>query len=70
MRLISWNIRGLEKPQNVNWLRNKVRANSPQILFLIETKLCSKKMEKVRLKYGFKTGIDVGAVGSKGGLSL
>ncbi|KAG8480478.1 hypothetical protein CXB51_024631 [Gossypium anomalum] len=36
----------------------------------METKLSAKKIESVRLKYGFENRIDVGAVGSKDGLSL
>ncbi|KAA3467449.1 reverse transcriptase [Gossypium australe] len=36
----------------------------------METKLSAKRMEKVRLKCGFENGIDVGAIGSSGDLSL
>ncbi|KAK5775038.1 hypothetical protein PVK06_042905 [Gossypium arboreum] len=36
----------------------------------METKLSSKQMEKVCLKCGFGNGIDIDAIGSKGGLSL
>ncbi|KAG8481729.1 hypothetical protein CXB51_026626 [Gossypium anomalum] len=35
-----------------------------------KTMLSAKKMETVRLKCGFKNGIDIGALGSKGGLYL
>ncbi|KAH1113590.1 hypothetical protein J1N35_006968, partial [Gossypium stocksii] len=70
MKLLSWNVRGLGRLQTVNRLRKKLRAINPRILFLIETKLSSKKMEMVRLKCGFSNGIDIGAVGLKGGLSL
>lgn len=49
---------------------NKLRAINPRILFLMETKLSSKRMEMVRLKCGFENGIDVRAIGTKGGLSL
>lgn len=51
-------------------LKNKLRAINPRIMFLMETKLDSRSMEKVRLKCGFVNGIDVGALGTKGGLSL
>lgn len=70
MKLLSWNVRGLRRPRTVNRLQNKLRAVNPRVLFLIETKLSSKRMEMVRLKCGFSNGIDIGAVGSKGGLSL
>lgn len=54
----------------MNRLRNKLRENSPQILFLIETKISARKMEGVRRKCGYSNGINVGACGTKGGLSL
>ncbi|KAK5842719.1 hypothetical protein PVK06_005105 [Gossypium arboreum] len=37
---------------------------------LLETKLSTKKMEIVRLKCDFVNDIDIGAIGSKGGISL
>lgn len=51
-------------------LKNKLRAINPRILFLMETKLSSKKMEWVRMKCGFANGIDIEAMGTRGGLSL
>ncbi|KAA3488136.1 reverse transcriptase [Gossypium australe] len=70
MKILSWNVRGLERPQTVLRLKNKLRAINPRILFLIETKLSAKKMELVRLKCGFEYGIDIRAMGFRGGLSL
>ncbi|KAA3459012.1 reverse transcriptase [Gossypium australe] len=70
MKILSWNVRGLGRLQTVMRLKNKPRAINPRTLFLIETKLSAKKMEKVRLKCGFENGIDIGAMGSRGGLSL
>ncbi|KAH1056279.1 hypothetical protein J1N35_034344 [Gossypium stocksii] len=70
MKVMSWNIRGLGRPHTVNRLKNKLRAINPHILFLMETKLNSKRMERVRVKCGFDNGIGIDAVGSKGGLSL
>lgn len=49
----------------INRLKNMVRHIQPQILFLIETKLSGKRMEKVQLKCCFVNGIDVGTHGSK-----
>ncbi|KAH1031929.1 hypothetical protein J1N35_044103 [Gossypium stocksii] len=70
MKILSWNVRGLGRSRTVNRLRNKLRAINLHILFLMETKLDSKKMELVRVKCGFPNGIDVSACSSKGGLSL
>ncbi|KAA3453717.1 reverse transcriptase [Gossypium australe] len=70
MKILSWNVRGLGNPRTVNRLKNKLRVINPRILFLIETKLSAKKMEMVRLKCGFENGIDIGSIGSRGGVSL
>ncbi|XP_017625048.2 uncharacterized protein LOC108468690 [Gossypium arboreum] len=70
MKVLSWNVRGLGRPRTVSRLKNKIRAINPRILFLMETKLNSKRMEKVRLKCGFVNGIDIDVIGSKWGLSL
>ncbi|MFQ6640906.1 hypothetical protein Gotur_014657 [Gossypium turneri] len=43
MRVLSWNVRGLGRPRTVARLKNKLRAINPRILFLMETKLSSKK---------------------------
>ncbi|MBA0614886.1 hypothetical protein Godav_015117 [Gossypium davidsonii] len=57
-------------PRAIHLLRNKVRHVQPKILFLMETKLSEKGMKKVREKCGFTNGIEVGANGSIGGLSV
>lgn len=36
----------------------------------METKVTNRRMEAIRRKYGFSHGIDVDAVGTRGGLSL
>ncbi|GMI94996.1 hypothetical protein HRI_003168900 [Hibiscus trionum] len=70
MKLLSWNVRGLGKPRTVGRLNQKLREENPSIFFLVETKLSAARMEKVRKKCGFPNGIDVDAVGRRGGLSL
>lgn len=39
-------------------------------MFIIETKVNSKKMERIRKKCGFENGIDISVEGSRRGLSL
>ncbi|KAA3483610.1 reverse transcriptase [Gossypium australe] len=56
MKILSWNVRGLGRPRTVNRLKNKLRAINPRILFLMETKLSAKRMEKVRLNGGLYLG--------------
>ncbi|GMI67914.1 hypothetical protein HRI_000460700 [Hibiscus trionum] len=70
MKIICWNVRGLGKPRTVNRLRNALRGSQPPILFLMETKLHARKMEKVRRRCGYPFGFDVSAEGTRGGLSL
>ncbi|GMJ14221.1 hypothetical protein HRI_005091300 [Hibiscus trionum] len=70
MKVISWNVRGLGTPRAVTRLKNSLRGHNPHILFLIETKITVRRMERVRHRCGFRYGIDVAANGSKGGLSL
>ncbi|KAA3460676.1 nucleolin-like [Gossypium australe] len=66
MKIISWNVRGLGQSRTVKRLKNKLRYIQPQILFLMETKVTSRKMESIRRRCGFMNGIDVDAVGSRG----
>ncbi|GMJ13880.1 hypothetical protein HRI_005057200 [Hibiscus trionum] len=70
MKILSWNVCGLEKLRAVRHLRSKLRGVRPQILFLIETKVSATRMEKNRKKCGFTHMIDVAADGSHGSLSL
>ncbi|KAA3472638.1 reverse transcriptase [Gossypium australe] len=66
MKILSWNVRGLGKSRTMRCLKNKLRHIQPQILFLMETKVTSKRMESIRRRCGFTNGIDVDAVGSRG----
>ncbi|GMI67917.1 hypothetical protein HRI_000461000 [Hibiscus trionum] len=70
MKVLSWNVRGLGKTQTVNRLKNSLRRSNPQVLFLMETKLNARRMERVRHMCGYRFGVDVGSVGSMGGLSI
>lgn len=50
MKILSWNSRGLENPQGIQALRDLVKKKVPKIMFIQETKLADKRME--RLKFG------------------
>lgn len=43
MKILSWNVHGLRNPQTVHRLKNKFRIVRPHLLFLMETKVSSKK---------------------------
>ncbi|GMI84759.1 hypothetical protein HRI_002145200 [Hibiscus trionum] len=70
MKILSWNVRGLGQSRTVGRLRNFLRDVNPAVIFLIETKLQSAQMEKVRKSFGYQFGIDISSRGRSGGLSL
>lgn len=50
MKLISWNIRGLNSPRKGRLLKNMIIQEKPQILFLQETKCNSRVLERTAAK--------------------
>ena len=70
MNLVSWNCQGLGNPKTVRALHSLVKLKGPTVLFLMETKLSSKKMEIIRVKVGFDYAFTVLSVGRSGGLAL
>ncbi|KAA3453752.1 reverse transcriptase [Gossypium australe] len=51
-------------------LRYLCKQQNPRIVFLMETKLDQKRMERVRRMCGFSSGLEIEAEGSRGGLCL
>ncbi|KAH1047985.1 hypothetical protein J1N35_038769 [Gossypium stocksii] len=70
MKIICWNIRGLRNPRAIRRLQHTLKLYKPQLVFLMETKVDSTRMERIREKCDFQNGLDVLAIGSCGGLSL
>ncbi|KAA3477308.1 reverse transcriptase [Gossypium australe] len=70
MKIICWNVCGLRNPRAVRRLRYFCKQQNPHIVFLMETKLNQKRVERVRKSCGFSGGIDIEAEGSRGGLCL
>jgi len=71
MKLISWNIRGLNGPGKGRLLKNMIMQEKPQILFLQETKCNSSDLERIAAKVwrgGLTTIVDV--YGESGGLEI
>ena len=52
MKIISWNIRGCGSPRKWKILNRKIRQETPDILFLQETKCSIGGLEKIRTKFG------------------
>ena len=70
MSLLSWNCRRLGNLWSVNALKEVVRREDPNIVFLMETKSNEDWMVMVRDKCGFKHGLFVASNGSSGGLAM
>ena len=70
MNSLGWNCRGLGTPRSVRALHDLVRRWAPKIVFLSETKLRTKRMERIRDRIGFANGLIVPSFGRSGGLAL
>jgi len=71
MKLISWNIKGLNGPRKGRLLKNMLMQEKPSILFLQETKCSATILERVAAKAwpgGLVTIVD--AQGASGGLAI
>ncbi|KAL3825323.1 hypothetical protein ACJIZ3_021352 [Penstemon smallii] len=69
MSCLAWNCRGLGAPRKVRTLGNLIRENSPQLVFLSETKLPARKIELIRRRFELH-GVAVDSRGLSGGLAL
>ncbi|KAA8521722.1 hypothetical protein F0562_012395 [Nyssa sinensis] len=54
----------------IHALHELVKREDPTVMFLIETKLLSKKLEHLKFKLGYGHGLFVDCVGRSGGLGL
>ena len=70
MNSLGWNYRGLGNPRSIRVLHDMVRRWAPKIVFLSETKLKSKRMERIRDRIGFANGLFISSCGHSGGLAL
>lgn len=70
MKIMSWNVRGLESLRATKRYKHMLKVYHPQIIFFMETKLNVAKMEKVHKRFGFHNDIDVSTYVIRGGLSL
>ena len=51
MKLISWNIRGLNGPRKTRLLKNMIKQENPQVIFLQETKCDTIVLDKLSNKF-------------------
>lgn len=57
--VLVWNCQGLGNHSTVNALKDLLRAEAPSVVFLMETQLTAKQMERVKIRLGFECGIFV-----------
>ncbi|GKV43150.1 hypothetical protein SLEP1_g50482, partial [Rubroshorea leprosula] len=70
MSLFCWNCRGLGNPRAVRCLNELVGLKQPAVVFLCETLLDKRGMDKVRRRLGFSHCFTVDKVGRSGGLAM
>ncbi|KAF5458653.1 hypothetical protein F2P56_022666 [Juglans regia] len=70
MILLSWNSRRLGNPLGIRVLRDLIQREGPDIVFLQETRLQGKVMEKLKFSIGFTNCMAVNGEGSSRGLAL
>ena len=61
---------GIGNPKTVFALHDYVQCWNPRLVFLSETKAKSRRMEKIKFKFGFTNGLFVQSRGRSGGLAL
>ncbi|KAL5784031.1 hypothetical protein ACOSQ2_006423 [Xanthoceras sorbifolium] len=70
MSILCWNVRGLGSPRAFLALRKVIRKQSPNLVFLSETRLKGEWAARVKEQLGFSGGLHVDCVGKSGGLML
>lgn len=70
MNIVCWNCRGLGKPAANHRLKHLSASSMPSLLFLVETKSNSNKIEAHRKQLHFDYAVGVDAIGRSGGLCL
>ncbi|KAL5783968.1 hypothetical protein ACOSQ2_006360 [Xanthoceras sorbifolium] len=70
MSILCWNVRGLGSPRAFLALRKVIRKQSPNLVFLSETRLKGDWAARVKVQLGFSGGLHVDCVGKSGDLML
>jgi hypothetical protein len=70
MKILAWNYRGLSRASAIRSLRGKIRFHSPDMLFLLETKLQHLQSSIILNSLGFYLMLHAPPSSTKGGLLL
>ena len=67
---LSWNCQRLGNPLTVQTLKEFIRSHNPTMVFLMETKQGTYRMNRLRSQFGYSKGFNVDPSGTAEGLSL
>ncbi|XP_042942789.1 uncharacterized protein LOC122276973 [Carya illinoinensis] len=67
---MSWNSRRLGNPRGIRTLRDLVRREAPDVVFVMETRSSTARMEVLKVQMGFSCLLSVGSTGWSGGVCL
>ena len=70
MNPLSWKCQGLGNPQSIKALHDLVRRWDPKVVFLMETKSKTRRMERIKNRIGMANDLIVPCIGRSGGLAL
>ncbi|XP_043720930.1 uncharacterized protein LOC122668429 [Telopea speciosissima] len=70
MRLISWNCQGLGSPRSVRALKNLLKSEKSDVIFLMETKSQLSRMSRIQRSLKLNNLFTVDATGTARGLAL
>ena len=71
MKLISWNVQGLNSPEKLRMIENMVKQEQPQIFFMKETKCNSSMLGNILSKAWLGCqSVAMDASGASGGLAI
>lgn len=70
MKILHWNCQGLRNPLTVHHLQVIRRFNSPDIMFLVETKNNVSYVQEVATSLGYPHHRCIAAEGSRGGMAM
>lgn len=63
MKILSWNCQGLGNPWTVTALRDRCWRDRPEIVFIMETMIDARRLERVRNSCGFTQGSCISSIG-------
>lgn len=70
MKILAWNMEGFGNKYTRQHVRELIKANDPDIIFLSETKSMNSKMVRYTYTYNYMSYLYVNPIGASGGLFM